>query len=76
MNCTNVGLLDDLKKHILIDLMSVPSSGIAKAARTAHIHATRSSSGKFTTNCLSLPEISIKNCFSLTYLIQAKREPQ
>lgn len=57
VNCVNEGLFEDLKKHILTDRMSVPISGIANAANIAHIHATRSSSGKLTTNCLSLPEI-------------------
>jgi hypothetical protein len=50
------GLFDDLKKHILSERINVPISGIAKAAKIAHIHATRSSSGKLTKNCLSLPE--------------------
>lgn len=57
MNCALLGFRDDLKKQILTDLMKAPISGMAKAAKIAHIHATRSSSGNATTNCLSLPEI-------------------
>lgn len=57
MNWALLGRLDDLKKHILTDRIRVPISGIANAANKAHIHATRSSSGKLTTNCLSLPEM-------------------
>lgn len=55
MNCVLVGLLEVLKKHILTERMSVPISGMANAANRAHIHATRSSSGRLTINCLSLP---------------------
>lgn len=53
-----VGVREDLKKHILTERIRVPISGMANAARTAHIHATRSSSGSETINCLSLPEIT------------------
>lgn len=56
INCTAVGLLEDLKKHILTARMNAPISGMANAANMAHIHATRSSSGNVTINCLSLPE--------------------
>lgn len=49
------GFLQDLKKHILRERRSVPSSGTVKASRRHQVQATRSSGGKFTTNCLSLP---------------------
>ena len=49
------GLFHDLKKQIRAALIQAPTSGMAKAISSAHIHATRSSSGKLATKVLSLP---------------------
>lgn len=49
------GFLHDLKKQIRAALIQAPTSGIAKAISSAHIQATRSSSGNVVTNVLSLP---------------------
>lgn len=49
------GILYDLKKHILIDLIKAPISGTANTNTIAHIQAIRSSSGNEETNVLSRP---------------------
>ena len=49
------GFFHDLKKQIRAALIQAPTSGMAKAISSAHIHATRSSSGNVATNVLSLP---------------------
>lgn len=49
------GRFHDLKKQIRAALIHAPTSGMAKAISSAHIHATLSSSGKTATNVLSLP---------------------
>lgn len=49
------GILYDLKKHILIDLIKAPISGTEYTKTIAHIQAIRSSSGSNATNVLSRP---------------------
>lgn len=53
--CDRCGRFHDLKKQIRMALMNAPISGIENAINSAHIHATRSSSGITDTNDLSLP---------------------
>lgn len=52
------GFFQDLKKHIRNERNRVPTSGTMNAISKHHVHATRSSVGKFTINCLSLPEMT------------------
>lgn len=77
-NCVLVGRLDVLKKHILTDRMSVPISGMANAAKIAHIQATRSSSGRLTINCLSLPgnigKYILKACNRYSIIMISRKE--
>lgn len=56
----NGGLFHDLNIHILKERIRVPTSGTAKAIKRHQVQATRSSAGRFTTNCLSLPKIKLK----------------
>lgn len=73
INCALVGRFEVLKKHILMDRISVPISGMAKTASSAHIHATRSSSGRLTRNCLSLPRKQKSICKLSASLLRAGR---
>lgn len=50
------GRRQDLNIQILRERMSVPTSGTQKAKNRHQVHATCSSGGSFTTNCLSRSE--------------------
>lgn len=50
------GRRQDLNMQILRERMSVPNSGTQKAKNRHQVHATCSSGGSFTTNCLSRSE--------------------
>lgn len=60
----NGGRRHDLKKQILRERISVPNSGTQNTKNKHHVHATCSSGGNLTTNCLSRSEIQFKssNC--------------
>jgi len=54
-NSLALGLVQDLKKQILIERISAPSSGTRYAIRRHHIQAIRSTSGSSAINCFSRP---------------------
>lgn len=51
--CDRCGVFHDLKKQIRAARINAPISGIENAIKSAHIHATRSSSGRTETKDLS-----------------------